>query len=585
MENWLDSVVGQLQGGNSPFAPPASPFPSPQDAGIYSPQDEAAMAQAAREAAAARLARGQIRPKVPDVTPFSDLMAPGVTMALGNGPQPLGGGAPFGPGITIPPSLQLAKADSAPPPPPPAQTVAPPPIPRSRPVAADDESDTDVSSQSRTPAPVVARPAPMGLVAPIARNPEETGTSFGDTLRNFGTTLMGVGGALGGDNGQMTAKILADREAKRVQNQQQNMTIQGLRAKGVPEADIAAAVGSPEILKALVGQYYGAGKYKVAKTGQDEFGGETYSLVNETDPTDVRPIVNGRVLDRAKGDAGVTGDEPAKSSASAYLAPGVSQVDKSLSGNDYLGQYSPDVQAAVRDYVAGKSMPTGNPRKGWTQNIKAIAQKYGQDIGVPADDTTFSARRTMRNDLAKTSPGSIGGQISIGNTALGHLADLSQKAVELGNWDVGLAGPSHAINAVRGMTSSQSAKMEALRGAAQHYGQEVTKFYSGSPGGEAERNRFLETVNAAKTPQELAAVLETEAALMRDRISAMESNIRATLGEEGVRQYPVIRDVGKKALDQLTSNVSALRGGGMPSSGTVKPGRYIWTPDRGLVPQ
>ena len=49
-------------------------------------------------------------------------------------------------------------------------------------------------------------------------------------------------------------------------------------------------------------------------------------------------------------------------------------------GDDYLAQYSPTVQAAVKDYVAGKSMPTGNPRGAYATQIKAIAQKYGNEF-------------------------------------------------------------------------------------------------------------------------------------------------------------------------------------------------------------
>jgi hypothetical protein len=76
-------------------------------------------------------------------------------------------------------------------------------------------------------------------------------------------------------------------------------------------------------------------------------------------------------------------------------------INNNLVGEDYLKQYPPEIQAAVKDYVGGLSMPTGNPRAGFTQAVKMAAQKYGNDIGMPADDASFSARRTMRNDLAE----------------------------------------------------------------------------------------------------------------------------------------------------------------------------------------
>ena len=81
---------------------------------------------------------------------------------------------------------------------------------------------------------------------------------------------------------------------------------------------------------------------------------------------------------------------------------------------------------------------------------------------------------------------------------------MAAKAEALNNKDWGLTWLSHGINNIRGLSTEQAAKVNALQDAVQHYGQEITKFYAGSPGGEAERNRFLQTISAAKSPQELA---------------------------------------------------------------------------------
>jgi hypothetical protein len=78
------------------------------------------------------------------------------------------------------------------------------------------------------------------------------------------------------------------------------------------------------------------------------------------------------------------------------------------------------VQAAVQNYVDGKSMPTGNPRKGFTQTVKMIAQKYGADTNRRL--TTRPIRRAAPcaiSSVRRHRP--LGGQINIGNTAAGHL--------------------------------------------------------------------------------------------------------------------------------------------------------------------
>jgi hypothetical protein len=218
-----------------------------------------------------------------------------------------------------------------------------------------------------------------------------------------------------------------------------------------------------------------------------------------------------------------------------------------------------------------------------------IAQKYGADTGQQVDDATFAARKTMRNQLSSSAPASLGGQINIGNTAAGHLADLSQKALDLGNWDTGIAPLTSLVNAARGLGTEQAAKMEALKGAAQHYGQEITKFYAGSPGGTAERDRFIESVNGARSPKELAAILATEGELMRSRLDALGGQISGVLGEEGAKQYPVLRPDGQAALAKVEANVSRLRGGQSSNTsvqaGAPAPGAYVWSPDGGVKPK
>lgn len=329
------------------------------------------------------------------------------------------------------------------------------------------------------------------------------------------------------------------------------------------------AVMNPEAGKTLLSEAL-TSKEKYQKTGVDAFGNETYGFVNDRDQT-----VNGKPVGAEDGAAG--------QSSGGFLAPGVKQIDSSLSGGDYLKQFSPEIQAAVQNYIDGKSTPTGNPRKGFTQTVKMIAQKVGADTGQSVDDASFAARKTMRNQLSSSAPSSLGGQINIGNTAAGHLADLTQRAIDLNNYDMGLSPLTSAVNNARGLGTEQAAKMEALKGAAQHYGQEITKFYAGSPGGVAERDRFIESVNGARSPKELAAILSTEAELMRSRLDALGGQIKGVLGEEGAKQYPVLRPDGESALKKVEENVSRLKGGqgSQAASGGVHEGATATNPQTG----
>lgn len=400
-----------------------------------------------------------------------------------------------------------------------------------------------------TSIPANAQPAQGQLPAQNQGLPPAFGGgNYLDRINNGGSLI----GSLFGDSGQQKNMNSLFQSAK------QTLIDNGMSPREAESkamlAVINPTIGNPLIQEALTN------KEKYQKTGVDGLGNETYGFVNERDQT-----INGKPLGQGETQPG-----------GGFLAPGVKAIDSTLTGGDYLKQFSPEVQAAVQNYVDGKSMPTGNPRKGFTQAVKMIAQKVGADTGQSVDDTTYAARRTMRNQLSSSAPASLGGQINIGNTAAGHLADLTQKALELGNVDTGIAPLSALVNNARGLGTDQAAKMEALKGAAQHYGQEITKFYAGSPGGTAERDRFIESVNGARSPKELAAILSTEGELMRSRLDALGGQIKGVLGDEGAKQYPVLRADGQAALSKVEENVSRLKGNqpastsGIPSGWSVK---------------
>src|SRR5687768_3954157 len=111
MATWLEDLLANLQTGGQPpmMAPPASPFPDVPRAAT--PEEEAAAAQAAREAAAMRLSRGQKR-----LDPFGvpDASGAGIQLALDQAPAGTGfpGAMPAGapdssPFGLVPPSLAM----------------------------------------------------------------------------------------------------------------------------------------------------------------------------------------------------------------------------------------------------------------------------------------------------------------------------------------------------------------------------------------------------------------------------------------------------------------------------------------------
>lgn len=548
--------------------------------------------------------------KFPDLPPQAPPPPPGMAAqpAVAGLNSPMGGapggGAPFSI-AGAPPSLAAAQQMTAPAPPAPQMAQQPPvpglvppgaalgvsqapggPLPPgpsgAAPVVAQDDGEedapkataTDVSSRNRT----LAAAAIPGAPAPAAATPAAPQRSLIDRIGDVGPGMIALGAGLSGHGWGQAQELAAARSKKEdalaEQALTQNLTGKALVAKGVDPATVAAAVRQPELLKALIGEHFGKSKYKVQKIGQDQFGGEQYAAVNENDPTDVVPIGG------AKG-AGAT----AGSGGGGYLAQGVTAVDPSKSGEEYLAQFSPEAQASVKDYVSGLATPTGNPRKGWAENIQKIAKKYGSDIGVPVDDTTFAQRRTYRNELAKNSPNTAGGQVKSFSQLLNHMSSLADNIEKQQNVNGGgFPDVAEAANKTRQHWSNENAaRAKAVESDAQSAAGEIGKLFSGSQGGgvherELTRSRFGSTSSQPVS----AAALESTLELAQGGLQALEGRRDEILGAG--RGPAFVGPKEQSAIDHIKGVIARLKGE-QPAAGAVKPGKYVWTPDKGLVSQ
>lgn len=447
-----------------------------------------------------------------------------------------------------------------------------PPMPWAPRVASDPAALPETAAPTSGPATPSAVPPPVPPTSVLGR--------IGDAINSRSNTLLALGAGFAnaqnvGQGLQRGLSLAIPAQQVDVKQQQQNQSYQVIRnkliaaGKSPEEADAIAkgAIGNSDIMKQILGLF--GPKQLTPEKLKGAFG--------EDQPASFNPAT-GEWLDasgrRLGGGVG---------SGSAFLAKGVGSLNNELAGDDYLKQFAPETQAAVKDYIDGKTMPTGNPRQGSAQMIKMIAQKYGNDVGTPADDSNFAARRDMRTQLSKGTPGTLGGQITFGGTSLGHLADTAEKATKLENVNgFGVAPLANLINSTRGLGTDQAAKVNEVSGAVQHYGQEITKFYTGSPGGEAERMRFLKTIDTSKSSKEIAGAIRTERDLIPDRINQIGAQISDRLGPEEaqkqLRRANIDGQVNRinAALARLdpdgpeakTANVDAR---GVPSAAVVPP--------------
>lgn len=251
----------------------------------------------------------------------------------------------------------------------------------------------------------------------------------------------------------------------------------------------------------------------------------------------------------------------------------VDAIDPNLRGLDYLKQWPVEIQSAARAFMSGDVMPTGNPRNNNISSLaKTVAQKVAMDLGQPnlADDTLYSQRRKMRTDLGSSSPNTMGGIISNGKSAFEHLANLSDKYSQLGNYngpDVPGGGTIARIGNYIGdsllPTGHTLDLLQQANANATHYGQEATKFYAGSGGGEAERLAALKDVNpATATSDQMAGFLQTEKELMLERLAQKQAQIKDTLGDQYLQQHPIMTPDLQNTLSRIDANIVKLRGGG-----------------------
>src|SRR5260221_6870835 len=253
------------------------------------------------------------------------------------------------------------------------------------------------------------------------------------------------------------------------------------------------------------------------------------------------------------------------------FAEGTTKYDPGLSGEEYLNQFNPEVKASVQAYMEGRAMPTANPRlKGMAAAVPTIARKYAADIGHPelADDTLFPARRTAYNDFVKSNNASMGGILANGKSAFAHLADLGDAMANTNAYSgpnvpggslIGSAG--NYVTQGPGATPETTRKLNAERETALRHGQEATKFYAASGGGEAERMHALNNATGTGvTSAAKAGYLEAEKKMMLDRLDAKENQIKQNLGEGFVQKNPVKEEQLKNNLTRIYKAIAKLKG-------------------------
>jgi hypothetical protein len=473
--------------------------------------------------------------------------------------------------------------------PPPVATPAPAPAPQNNPInsmnvggyqmpqfgsaadytpqaTASAQSPTDFSAQSRQSSQPQTQPTFMGSGQGIG-----IGDRFNAGMQNFAN----AGGPLQALAGGISGLVSGNRtDAQGMQQQNLKAQYDSVRQALINNGDTPQAASSkamvaalnPEAAKTILPELF-TNKTEL-KMVKDALGAEHPYSWNAREQT-FKPVgSDGEMSGGASGQGGVS-----------LLAPGVKEYNPSLSGDAYLGQFGPEVQAAVKAYIKGDVMPSGNPRtQAIASKAKEIAQKYGQDMGIPVSDALYGEKRKYYTELGTNSPNSAGGQAKAFNQGISHMTGLADNLEKLDNSNgLGIPVIAQGVNATRqAFSNQQSAISDEAKSLGQTVAGEVGKLFSGSAGGGVhERELTRERFDTVKSKPQLAAALRATLETMDGGLKALEQRRDSILGpNNGVdlvsndTRQNIIKIQG--AIDRLEGKSSAAPTGGIPSGWSVK---------------
>jgi hypothetical protein len=254
-------------------------------------------------------------------------------------------------------------------------------------------------------------------------------------------------------------------------------------------------------------QKMGAPEWKV--TGQNEFGQPQYNLV----------APNGQIVTPA----GADGQQP---------GGGVSNVMdqvKGLQGKeviDKLKESNPGLANQVDAIASGRVPFTTSLMKGPRgEMLEALVNMVDPNYST----TTFDTRKKTATGFASTTPGSAGGQVVFGNTAIKHLLELRKQVDSLNNYQ-GFPG-SYYVNKIGNAgreSSGRSADLSKWKATSQNAADEIAKFYGA--GGVEDRAKIHALFDPARGPDELRAVIDEQIKDLFAKTSNLENQYKEGMG-------------------------------------------------------
>ena len=373
---------------------------------------------------------------------------------------------------------------------------------------------------------------------------------------------------------------------------QQGAAYNALRTAGVP--DNLARLGSTDkdVMKQLMDQYIVGQKYELKSIDRtDSWGQKTQQLVavDPRDPTNVIDVQSGQRIGAGAADGatkvgtmvqGPNGPTviPHPTSAateatqggqppSRFYAPGYNDynIDQTKRGDEYLAQFSQEVQAEVKNRMKGAPPSLGRGGAQISQHIGAITQKYAEDMGVPMDAGTQAQRMVWARTLGDDRSG-VGLQAKGFEQGMTHLSALSDNLVKQKlSGGMGIEPVAHGINAAFSQYGPQAELIREAQSLGTGIAGEVGKLNSGqSGGGQHERQAAAGLLsNPYNSRYDAAGALRGTLKLMEGGLQAIEARRTQLFGTDP-KNWPkgseFVTDQTRKEIANIQKNIAKLEG-------------------------
>lgn len=231
-------------------------------------------------------------------------------------------------------------------------------------------------------------------------------------------------------------------------------------------------------------------------------------------------------------------------------AAGAKPVSKDMHGNDFLTTLSPDMAGTVQAIAEGRSKMPAGPR---AAQIRAAVYQY--------DPNYRESRYDVTQSLAKPAGANFGATIGSGNMAIKHLGEISDAVEDLkkSEWAGGKFRPLNWLQqTVKTNLPGGYPEVERFKTAADRFSEEATKFYRGSGGNQADIQRAIDRMNAARSPQELHDILEEETRLFSGKVKGLGAIYNQSFSSPYVDlpEFKPLEDTSNDIIDVIRKRAS-----------------------------